>query len=99
LLRYYLLPVILLIVLEVVLTPLLSQNPIAHLLDLQRGLLGIAATHFEPGGPPSAFGGAHNGGIATVSIIESTAVAICVLVGWVEVWTALGAWRMVSRDA
>jgi hypothetical protein len=92
-------PVILLIVLEVVLTPLLSQSPIAHLVNLQRALLGLAATHFEPGGLPSVFGGAHNGGVAQVTITESTTVAVCVLVGWVLVWTALGAWRMVTRDA
>ena len=92
-------PVILLIILEVILTPLLSQTPINHLLNLQRGLVGLAATHFEPAGLPSVFGGSHDGGIATAAITESTAVAVCVLAGWVVVWTALGAWRMVTRDA
>jgi hypothetical protein len=92
-------PVILLIVLEIVLTPLLSHSPIAHLVNLQRGLLGLAATHFEPGGLPSVFGGAHNGGVGGVAVTESTTVAICILAGWVIVWTALGAWRMVTRDA
>ncbi len=92
-------PVILLIVLEVVLTPLLSQTPINHLVNLQRSLLGLAATHFEPGGLPSVFGGGHNNGIARAAITESTTFAVCVLVGWVVVWTALGAWRMVTRDA
>jgi hypothetical protein len=92
-------PVILLIVLEIVLTPLLSHSPIAHFVNLQRSLLGLAATHFEPGGLPSVFGGAHNGGVGGVAVTESTLVAVCVLAGWVIVWTALGAWRMVSRDA
>ena len=92
-------PVILLIVLEVVLTPLLSQTPINHLVNLQRSLLGPAATHFEPGGLPSVFGGGHNNGIARAAITESTMFAVCVLVGWVVIWTALGAWRMVTRDA
>jgi len=92
-------PVILLIVLEVVLTPLLSQTPIRHLVNLQRALIGLAATHFEPGGLPSVFGGGHNNGIARAAITESTTFAVCVLVGWVVVWTALGAWRMVTRDA
>ena len=32
-------------------------------------------------------------------VTESTTVAICVIVGWIVVWTALGAWRMVTRDA
>jgi hypothetical protein len=92
-------PVILLIVLEIVLTPLLTHSPIAHLVNLQRGLLGLAATHFEPGGLPSVFGGAHNGGVNGVAVPESTLVALGVMAGWVIVWTALGAWRMVTRDA
>ena len=92
-------PVILLIVLEIVLTPLLSHSPINHLVNLQRGLVGIAATHFEPAGLPSVFGGTHNGQPGVPGVTESTTVAICVVVGWIVVWTALGAWRMVTRDA
>jgi hypothetical protein len=26
-------------------------------------------------------------------------VAICVIIGWIVVWTALGAWRSATRDA
>jgi hypothetical protein len=92
-------PVILLIVLEIVLTPLLTHAPIAHLVNLQRGLVGLAATHFEPGGLPSVFGGTHGGGGGVTAVTESTTAAICVIVGWVVVWTTLGAWRMVTRDA
>jgi len=92
-------PVILLIVLEIVLTPLLSHSPIAHLVNVQRGLVGLAATHFEPGGLPSVFGGAHNGGPGVAAVTESTTVAVCVIAGWIVLWTALGAWRMVNRDA
>ncbi len=92
-------PVILLIVLEIVLTPLLTHSPIAHLVNLQRGLIGLAATHFEPGGLPSVFGGMHNGGGTSAAVTLSTTAAICVIVGWIVVWTGLGAWRMVTRDA
>jgi hypothetical protein len=28
----------------------------------------------------------------------TTAAAIGVVVGWIVVWTGLGAWRMVKRD-
>ena len=91
-------PVILLIVLEVVLTPVLTHAPIDHLINLQRGLVGLATTHFEPGGLPTVFGG-HGGGAGAPSVTESTAVAIGVVVGWTVVWTVLGAWRMVTRDA
>jgi hypothetical protein len=90
-------PVILLIVLEIVLTPLLTHSPIPYLLNLQRGLVGLAVAHLEPGGLPSPFGGNNGGGISGVT--ESTTVAVSVIVGWLLVWTALGAWRMVTRDA
>ena len=92
-------PVILMIVLEIVLTPLLSHSPITHLVNLQRALVGIAVTHMEPGGLPSVFGGPHNGVNSPAGVAESTTVAICVVVGWVLVWSVLGAWRMVKRDA
>jgi hypothetical protein len=92
-------PVILLIVLEIVLTPLLSQAHIPHLVNLQRGLVGLAASHLEPGGLPSVFGGVHNGQVGAGVVTESTTVAVCVIVGWIVVWTTLGAWRMATRDA
>ena len=92
-------PVILMIVLEIVLTPLLSHSPIAHLLNVQRSLVGIAVTHLEPGGLPSVFGNSQNGGPRVPGVTESTTVANCVIVGWIVAWTALGAWRMVTRDA
>ena len=92
-------PVILLIVLEIVLTPLLSHAPIAHLLNVQRSLIGIAVIHLEPGGLPSVFGGGNGGGPKVAEVTESTTFAVCVISAWVVVWTALGAWRMVTRDA
>ena len=92
-------PVILLIVLEIVLTPLLSQANIPHLINLQRGLVGLATARLEPSNLPSVFGGVHNGQVAVGTVTESATVAICVIVGWIVVWTALGAWRMVTRDA
>ena len=32
-------------------------------------------------------------------IPESTLVASLVIVGWIVFWTAIGAWRMMTRDA
>jgi hypothetical protein len=92
-------PVILLLVLELVLTPLFARTPIVHLINVQRGLLGLATSHLEPNGLPSAFGG--NGAVsgARELVPESTGLAIGVIVGWVVLWTGLGAWRMARRDA
>jgi hypothetical protein len=92
-------PVILLIVLEIVLTPLLAHGNIPYMVNLQRGLVGLAAIHLEPAGLPSVFGNMGGGGGGPQMVTESTTVAICVIVGWIVVWTALGAWRMVTRDA
>jgi hypothetical protein len=89
-------PVVLLIFLEVILTPLLLHSVIPHLINAQRGLVGLAMAHIEPSALPAVFGNSGNG--APVGVTESTPVAICVIIAWFVVWTALGAWRMAKRD-
>ena len=96
--------VILMIVLELILTPLLSTASIAHMINLQRSVVGLAVAHLEPSGLPMLFlgGGGHSGagGPGGPQLVpESTAVAICVVVAWLVGWTVLGAWRMMTRDA
>jgi hypothetical protein len=90
--------VVLMLILEVVLTPIFIRTPIRHLIDAQRGLVGLATAHLEPGGLPTAFSGGGPNGVAQL-VPESTTVAVCVIVAWLVVWTALGAWRMATRDA
>jgi hypothetical protein len=92
-------PVVLMIVLEVILTPLFSHSAIPHLINAQRGLVGLAMAHLEPGGLPRGFGGGGGGGGMTQLVPESATVGVCVIVAWLVGWTALGAWRMVKRDA
>ena len=97
--------VILMLVLEIVLTPIFSRAHIPHLLNLQRSVVGVATSHLEPGGLPLAFGGGGGGGpggpngAASLLIPETRTVAICVIVAWLVGWTVLGAWRMMTRDA
>jgi hypothetical protein len=96
--------VILMIVLEVILTPLLSRHVIPHFLNLERAMVGLATAHLEPGGMPLVFGGGGGGGPGggnpgSVLLPETTTVAVCVIIAWLVVWTALGAWRMMTRDA
>ena len=97
-------PVILLVVLELILTPLFSRHIIAHLLNVERGIVGIAMLHLEPGGLSLPFSGGGPGGGGggpgvPALIPESTLVASLVIVGWIVFWTAIGAWRMMTRDA
>ena len=97
-------PVILLIVLELILTPVFSRHIITHLINFARAIVGVAMVHIEPGGLPTPFGGGGpnggGGGPGGLNLIpESTLVASLVIVGWIVFWTAIGAWRMMTRDA
>jgi hypothetical protein len=97
-------PVILLIVLQMILTPILSAVNIPHLQDLQRSVVGLAVAHLEPSvlpmafGVPGAVGGLGRPGAQSL-LPESAAEAVCVIIAWLAAWTILGAWRMTTRDA
>jgi hypothetical protein len=94
--------VILMIVLEIIITPILSRANIPHLINFQRSIVGLGVAHLEPAGLGFVFGGGGgpDGGRGTSLLVpESRTVAICVIVAWLVGWTALGAWRMAKRDA
>jgi hypothetical protein len=94
--------VIIMIVLEIVLTPIFSRARLPHLSNLQRAVVGLATAHLAPGGLPviGGGGGGPGGGSGNHGLLpESTTVAVCVIIAWLVVWTILGAWRMMSRDA
>ena len=96
-------PVILLVVLELIFTPIFSRHVITYLLNFERAIVGIAMLHIEPGGLPTPSGGGGPGGGGAFNpnmlIPESTLAASLVIVGWIVFWTAVGAWRMMTRDA
>ena len=98
-------PVILLVVLELILTPIFSRAVIAYMLNVQRAIVGVAMLHIEPGNLSTPFsgggpGGGGGGGLGRMLLRpESTLVASLVIVGWLVFWTAIGAWRMMTRDA
>ncbi len=94
--------VILMIVLEVILTPIFSRAHLPHLSNLQRAVVGLATAHLAPGGLPvlGGGGGGPGGGSGNPALLpESTTVAVCVIVAWLVGWSILGAWRMMTRDA
>jgi hypothetical protein len=95
-------PVILMIVLEIILTPIFLTHRIPHLLSLQRSVVGLAMAHLEPRGLPLVLAGSGGGpeaGARAHLLPESTTVAVIVILAWLVGWTILGAWRMVTRDA
>ena len=93
-------PVILLIVFQIILTPILSGISI-----LQRSLVGLAVAHLRPSGLameatlPGIAGGAGRPGAAQALLPESATQAVFVILAWLAFWTILGAWRMMTRDA
>ena len=87
--------VILMIVLEIVLTPIFIRAKIPHFANVQRSVVGIATAHLEPGQLPLLFGG----GGHDFRLSESTTTAVLVILAWLIGWTGLGAWRMMTRDA
>lgn len=87
--------IVLMIVLEVVLTPIVLRVKVPHFANVQRAVVGVATAHLEPGQLPLAFGG----GGHDYRLTESTTTAVCVILAWLVGWTALGAWRMMTRDA
>ncbi len=98
-------PIILIIVFQIILTPILTFVAIPHLGGLRRSVVGLALAHLEPAGLPTAFGlPGVTGGVARPGVIqsllpESAAQAVCVVIAWLVGWTILGAWRMMTRDA
>ncbi|MGC1237472.1 MAG: hypothetical protein WA860_01635 [Acidimicrobiales bacterium] len=90
-------PVVILIVFELILTPLLANHTIPHLINAQRGLVGVAMARIQPSSLTPVFGGQNGpGGMRGLPI--SLTASVCVIVAWIVGWTALGAWRMARRD-
>jgi hypothetical protein len=93
--------VIMMIVLEIILTPIFSRANIPHFINLQRAVVGLATAHLEPAGlSVRIFGGdGPPGAQASILVSETKLVAVCVIIAWLVGWTILGAWRMTTRDA
>jgi hypothetical protein len=71
--------VILMIVLEIVLTPILVRANIPHMINLQRSVVGLAVDHLEPSGLGFVFGGGGGPGGnqgASQLVPESRATAV-----------------------
>jgi hypothetical protein len=96
-------PIILIIVFQIILTPILVGVAIPHLEDLQRSVVELAMARLEPSGLPMAAGlpGVTGGvgGPGSTLLPESATQASCVVIAWLAGWTILGAWRMMTRDA
>ena len=97
---------IVLIALQVILTPIFDRVHIPYFINGQRLLVGVALDQLRPagltsglggpGGGPLRFGG--GGGALGIPPMPTWAM-ILVIVGWLVAWSVIGAWRMATRDA
>jgi hypothetical protein len=98
-----LMPTILLIVLQIIITPLLASHVLPYFLDGQRLVFGVAMDQLRPAWLLSGNGGGgliRAGGQGAVQLPPMpTWAMVSVIVGWAVGWTGIGAWRMVTRDA
>ena len=94
---------IVLIALQVIVTPIFDRAHIPYFINGQRLLVGVALDQLQPaglssggggGGGPLHFGG--GGGPLGTSPMPTWAM-ILVIVGWIVGWSVIGAWRMATR--
>jgi hypothetical protein len=88
-------PTVLLVVLQLIITPLLSSNVIPYFINGQRLIIGVAMNQLRPAGLPSQMNGRNAGAIPPMP----TWAMVAVIVGWIVVASALGTWKMARRDA
>jgi hypothetical protein len=93
-------PVILIIVLQFILVPHLFAQALPHLINFQRLFVGVAMGQLKPaaitGGNLITF----QGGITATALPPMpTWALITVISGWIIGWSAIGAWKMITRDA
>jgi hypothetical protein len=99
--------VIVLIALEIIVTPLLAHTQLPYFIDGQRLLIGVAMDQLRPAALAAASGpgGGGGGGIlfggrgAIGFPPMPTWAMISVILGWIVGWSGIGAWRMMTRDA
>jgi hypothetical protein len=93
--------VVILIAMQLVVTPILSGITIPHLINLQRAFIGVAIAQLQPSGLTGFGGGGGGGGgggnLLGIPPMPTFGVAI-VITAWVVVALALGARRTVRRD-
>jgi hypothetical protein len=96
---------VLMIVLEIIITPILARTEIPYFINGQRLVVGVAMAQLRPAGLASGTGGGGPGhvlfgGRGSLNIpAMPTWAMITVIVGWIVGWSVIGAWRMATRDA
>jgi hypothetical protein len=97
---------IVLIGLEIIVTPILAAHAIPYFLGGQRLDVGLALDQLRPAGLTSGSAGGPGGGRLLFGGRGALQIPpmpiwgmVLVIVGWLVGWSVIGAWRMATRDA
>ena len=91
-------PVVLLVVLEIIITPVLADHPLPFFLNGERLIVGIAMDQLKPAALAGGTTVGPSGGLVHLPPMPTWAM-ISVIAGWIVGWSVIGAWRMATRDA
>ncbi len=92
-------PVILLTVLEIIITPALAGHALPYFLNGERLVVGVAMDQLKPAALAGGQQVGPGGGVGLHIPPMPTWAMITVIAGWIIGWSAIGVWRMVTRDA
>ena len=92
-------PVILLTVLTIIITPALAAHALPYFLNGERLVVGVAMDQLKPAALAGGTQVGPGGGAGLQIPPMPTWAMITVITGWIIGWSILGAYRMVTRDA
>ena len=93
-------PVVLLTVWQIIITPALAGHVLPHLINAQRIVVGVAMDQLKPAVLAGGVTVGPAGGIQPTALPPMPTWAMAaVIAGWILGWLAIGAWKMTTRDA
>jgi hypothetical protein len=93
-------PVVLLTVWQIIITPALAGHVLPHLINAQRIVVGVAMDQLKPAVLAGGVTVGPTGGIGPAALPPMPTWAMAaVIAGWILGWLAIGAWKMATRDA
>ena len=93
-------PIILLIVLEILITPPLADHALPPFINGERLVVGVAMDQLKPAALAGGTTIGPGGGVHRLNLPPMpTWAMITVIVGWIVGWSVIGAWKMATRDA
>jgi len=93
-------PVILLIVLEIIITPALADHALPGFVNGERLVVGVAMDQLKPAALAGGITVGPGGGPRQLHLPPMPTWAVAAVIGaWIAGWTAIGAWKMINRDA